>query len=186
MRNTYLYATKEQFNELIINEGLKIAKHRERTLYGLFASPKGDLYCIVSSDSLGYKYYKVKTKSKNNAGYPIFTLDGHTYTVHRIIADTFIGVSKGMEVDHKDGDKTNNIVSNLEVVTHSENMKRAWKNGQIKNPNFKYGKYNIKTETLTINGLKYKLSPEEYIEYRKCRGLNTYKFEKKLRDIRAI
>ena len=47
-------------------------------------------------------------------------------SVHRLVALTFLPPSHdGMEVNHKDGDKTNNHVSNLEWVTKSENEKHS-------------------------------------------------------------
>lgn len=46
--------------------------------------------------------------------------------VHRLVIETFRGpCPPGMECDHRDGDHTNNRLSNLEWVTHSENMRRA-------------------------------------------------------------
>lgn len=43
--------------------------------------------------------------------------------VHRLVASSFLGASKGkLEINHKDGVKTNNNISNLEWVTHSENQ----------------------------------------------------------------
>ena len=46
--------------------------------------------------------------------------------VHRVVAEAFIGPRPdGYEVNHLDGVKTNNFVSNLEYVTRSENMKHA-------------------------------------------------------------
>ncbi|AKU43400.1 HNH endonuclease [Bacillus phage Silence] len=42
--------------------------------------------------------------------------------VHRLVAYAFIGeVKKGYEVNHKNGDKTNNRLENLEIITSSEN-----------------------------------------------------------------
>lgn len=51
-------------------------------------------------------------------------------TVHSLVATTFIGPrSEGYQVNHKDMDKTNNNVSNLEYLTPSENNLHAFANG---------------------------------------------------------
>jgi hypothetical protein len=48
--------------------------------------------------------------------------------VHRIVGQTFIGkIPKGKEVNHKDMDKHNNKLTNLEYVTRSENLLH-WRN----------------------------------------------------------
>jgi len=52
--------------------------------------------------------------------------------VHRLVAKTFLGDFAGMQVNHKDGDKLNNCVDNLEWVSASENMAHAFKKGLIK------------------------------------------------------
>ena len=53
-----------------------------------------------------------------------------TVTVHRIIAMTFIEPIEGKEfVNHKDGNKSNNCVENLEWVTNQENRNHALING---------------------------------------------------------
>lgn len=49
-------------------------------------------------------------------------------TVHRLVAETFLGVSD-LPVNHRDGSKTNNALSNLEFVTHSENSQHAYDSG---------------------------------------------------------
>ena len=53
-----------------------------------------------------------------------------TVKVHRIIALAFFSQSN-LQVNHKDGNKTNNSVENLEYVTISENIKHAYNNGLI-------------------------------------------------------
>lgn len=43
---------------------------------------------------------------------------------HRVVYETFVGkIKQGLEIDHIDGDKHNNNISNLRMVTRSENMK---------------------------------------------------------------
>jgi hypothetical protein len=62
------------------------------------------------------------------------------FHVHILMAVTFLGLdlSQGgrgaadLQVDHKDGNKQNNRLDNLEVVTRLENTRRAWKNGLYK------------------------------------------------------
>lgn len=56
--------------------------------------------------------------------------------IHRLVAESFIlsgPIPSGMVVNHKDGNKFNNNVQNLEVVTPSQNMIHAFKNDLNKN-----------------------------------------------------
>jgi hypothetical protein len=49
----------------------------------------------------------------------------HHY-VHRLVAEAWIGpIPDGFEVNHRDGDKSNNKVSNLEIVTARQNIHHA-------------------------------------------------------------
>ncbi len=51
--------------------------------------------------------------------------------IHRLIADAFIKrIPKGYVINHKDGDKLNNNVSNLEICTYSDNLYHAYRAGQ--------------------------------------------------------
>jgi hypothetical protein len=46
------------------------------------------------------------------------------------MAKNFFGVNlEGLEVDHIDGNKLNNVLTNLEVVTSHENTMRAYHSG---------------------------------------------------------
>lgn len=68
--------------------------------------------------------------------------------VHRLIAETFIDNPEcKKEVNHKDGNKLNNHISNLEWVTRHENIKHAFDTGLYrsteKSPNSKLTNDNI-------------------------------------------
>ncbi len=69
---------------------------------------------------------------KNNSGYLCISLykGGKKYnkTIHRLVATTFLGKSS-LEVNHIDGDKENNTLPNLELVTSKENKAHAKKLG---------------------------------------------------------
>lgn len=78
--------------------------------------------------------------------------------VHRLVAKEFIpNPNNKPQVNHKDGNRQNNNVDNLEWVTGKENCQHAWKNGLVrpsygmlgkKNPNGgRHGKPFIIIET---------------------------------------
>jgi len=56
-------------------------------------------------------------------GYPIFAFERKNKTIHRIVAQEFIGSISGKVVHHIDGNRMNNHVSNLEITDYSKNNK---------------------------------------------------------------
>ena len=54
-----------------------------------------------------------------------------TISVHRLVAITFMDLQDGLQVNHRDGDKLNNSLSNLEWCTQEDNMKHAHRTGLI-------------------------------------------------------
>jgi hypothetical protein len=49
--------------------------------------------------------------------------------VHRVVMAAFVGPGKGMDVNHIDGDKTNNALSNLEYCDRLHNVRHAIRTG---------------------------------------------------------
>lgn len=71
----------------------------------------------------GYAYVGLRRGSSHKPSYR---------RVHRLVAEAFIANPDGKpQVNHLDGDKSNNRASNLEWVTASENMAHASENGLL-------------------------------------------------------
>lgn len=71
---------------------------------------------------------KVIKHSVTNLGYLQYRLFrddmGKNHRAHRLVLLAFVGDSP-LDANHKDGDKRNNHLDNLEYVTHSENLRHA-------------------------------------------------------------
>lgn len=88
-------------------KGVKSGRIRKQQI-----SPKGYCHCVISAGG--------RSKKK-------------CIRVHKAVAETFIDNPHNKpEVNHKDGNKTNNDVKNLEWATTKENMEHSVKYGLFK------------------------------------------------------
>ena len=74
---------------------------------------------------------KILAQNYQNGGYLTVSLSVNgrhkVCTVHRLVAMAFIDNPSGYrDVNHKDGRKDNNNISNLEWVSHSDNIKHSY------------------------------------------------------------
>ena len=86
-----------------------------------------------------------------NIIYKVLNCNNRDHGIHILVALHFIP-NKDPDnlqlVNHIDGNKTNNVKSNLEWVNHSLNGKHAWKLGLNTGPRKKVYKINIKTKEI--------------------------------------
>ncbi len=109
---------------------------------------------------------------KNRVGYiraELFDGDGNKkrYFIHRLVASAFIpnnDPENKIQVNHKDGDRTNNRADNLEWVTRSENMQHCF---HVTKRKIGFGYGFGKSNNTWNKGLKLKELRPEIIEKRK-------------------
>jgi len=107
-----------------LNENSIWLEHQDYPMY-LF-SPEGNILSLY--------FNKVKKKTKNAYGYEVVTIHGHgTKIVHRLIADVFCANPDNKpQVNHLDGNRSNNVHTNLEWCTPMENTHHAMNTGLFK------------------------------------------------------
>ena len=87
-------------------------------------------YKIGSNGEIMNKRGLLLKQSLDIDGYQRITLyngNKKTYRVHRLVVEHFIGsIPCDKEVNHIDYDRTNNHISNLEIVSHLENVRHSY------------------------------------------------------------
>jgi DNA-directed RNA polymerase specialized sigma24 family protein len=79
---------------------------------------------------------KMLAQVEGERGYMLVNLyrDGRprNFLVHRLVAMSFLGpIPAGKQINHKDGDKKNNCLENLEIVTPEQNRAHAARTGLL-------------------------------------------------------
>lgn len=79
---------------------------------------------------------RILKQSVDSVGYPYVNLSNYkkqkTFRVHKLVAVAFLNhipdKHKGLVIDHIDGDKLNNITTNLQLITNKKNTSKDRKN----------------------------------------------------------
>ena len=114
-------------------------------------------FTVYEDSTIRNQYNKLINKSKDKNGYNYIGLKGNknrrNLRVCRLVAIAFIpNPDNKPEVNHKDGIKNNDVKSNLEWNTKSENMKHAVVTKLLTNCTLKGEKHN--TSKITFDKVK--------------------------------
>jgi len=118
-------------------------KKLEVSTLGRVRTLKGHCYAIqLNRDGYLYVHFRINGKQFNKK-------------VHRLVAQTFIpNTNILLEVNHKDGNRTNNNVSNLEWCTRSYNRQYREKHGVSQTEVLGYPVFAINLTTLEVSSFR--------------------------------
>ena len=90
---------------------------------GRIISYKDKTAKLMSGTKTNQGYQRVDLYTDNGAG----KQERHTKMVHCLIAETFLGpIQRGYVVHHKDANKSNQMLDNLEILTQKEHKRKHY------------------------------------------------------------
>lgn len=113
-------------------------------------------YLTDDNEVMNINTGKIKKQSRTKDGYIVYALwySGKTHTtyLHRMVAEIYMGPSD-LTVDHLDGNKENNDISNLEYCTNRENVFRGKNRDEsMRGINYSNGYYRYYVRNKYIRG----------------------------------
>ncbi len=89
---------------------------------------KGSYAVNTSGQIYSYRSNRFLSPYENSGGYFKVDLKDKSYYIHRIVAEAFLFNPNNLpEINHKNLDKSDNSIENLEWVSHLENIEHYWK-----------------------------------------------------------
>jgi hypothetical protein len=111
----------EVWKDIVSRDGIYIGRYQ--------VSDQGRVRAHPDAKGRGMKPGRILFQSMDDRGYPqceLYLGGRCTVKVHRMVAEAFLGPRcEGMTINHIDGDKLNNNVTNLEYVTNKDNQWHA-------------------------------------------------------------
>lgn len=102
-------------------------------------------------------------------GYVRLTIGKTSEKLHSLLVEQYVGSPKGFTIDHIDGNKKNNSLDNLQIMSNEENISKGWESFSEKrkekirikkflsygyNPNGKRSDYNVDIKHIEVKTVK--------------------------------